>query len=92
MPGVLILEALAQTGGILMFKKGYTQVKVLASIRNAKFRRLIRPGDALYLEAWTLHLSSHGGKMKGEAKVNEQKAAETEIVFGVLANLNESLS
>ena len=34
MPGVLILEALAQTGGILMFEKGFHQIKVLASIRD----------------------------------------------------------
>lgn len=84
MPGVLILEALAQTGGILMYEKGYTQMKVLASIRNAKFRKLVRPGDVLYIEAWALHLSPRGGKIKGEARVNNEKAAEAEIVFGIL--------
>ena len=84
MPGVLILEALAQTGGILMYEKGFTQMKVLASIRSVKFRRLVRPGDVLYMEAWGLHLSARGGKIKGEARVGNEKAAEAEIVFGIL--------
>lgn len=85
MPGVLILEALAQVGGILMFEKGYPQIKVLASIRNAKFRRLVKPGDVLQLEAVAIHLSARGGKVKGEARVNNEKAAEGEIVFGILS-------
>lgn len=85
MPGVLILEALAQVGGILMFEKGYPQIKVLASIRNAKFRRIVRPGDVLQLEAWALHLSARGGKLKGEARVDNEKAVEAEIVFGILS-------
>ncbi len=85
MPGVLIIEALAQIGGILMFERGYPQLKVLASIRNAKFRRLVRPGDVLVLEAWELHLSARGGKVKGEARVNGEKAAEGEIVFGLIS-------
>ena len=84
MPGVLMLEALAQIGGILMYEKGYPQIKVLASIRNAKFRRLVRPGDVLKLEAGALHLSARGGKLKGEASVGNETAAEAEIVFGIL--------
>lgn len=86
MPGVLIIEALAQIGGILMFEKGYPQLKVLASIKNAKFRRLVKPGDVLQLEAWAVHLSARGGKVKGEARVNNEKAAEGEIVFGMISD------
>ena len=86
MPGVLIIEALAQIGGILMFEKGYPQLKVLASIRSAKFRRLVKPGDVLHLEAWEIHLSARGGKVKGEARVNNEKAAEGEIVFGIISD------
>jgi 3-hydroxyacyl-[acyl-carrier-protein] dehydratase len=84
MPGVLIVEALAQIGGILMFEKGYQGLKVLASIRNAKFRRPVRPGDVLTLEARALHLSSRGGKIQGEARVGKEIAVEGEIVFGSL--------
>jgi 3-hydroxyacyl-[acyl-carrier-protein] dehydratase len=90
MPGVLIIEALAQTGGILMYAKKYTQIKVLASIKNAKFRRIVQPGDVLVLEVKALHLSAHGGKVKGEARVNNEKAAEAEIVFGLLPDRNNS--
>ena len=86
MPGVLIIEALAQIGGILMFEKGYPQLKVLSSIRNAKFRRPVRPGDVLTLEAWEIHLSARGGKVKGEARVNNEKAAEGEIDFGMISD------
>ncbi len=85
MPGVLILEAIAQIGGILMYEKGYKEIKVLASIRNAKFRRLVRPGDVLRIEATALHLSARGGKMRGEATVDGERAAEGEVVFGLLA-------
>ena len=84
MPGVLIIEALAQAGGVLMYEKGYRGILVLASIRSAKFRRPVRPGDVLRLEAKALHLSSHGGKIQGIAKVGSETAAEGEIVFGNL--------
>ena len=90
MPGVLIIEALAQTGGILMYEKNYTQIKVLASIKHAKFRRIVRPGDVLTLEVTAQHLSAHGGKVKGEARVNNEKAAEAEIVFGLLPEKNHA--
>jgi len=85
MPGVMILEALAQAGGVLMFEKGYPQLKVLASIRNAKFRKVVKPGDVLTLEVWAIHLSARGGKLKGEAKVDGELATEAEIVFGMLS-------
>jgi 3-hydroxyacyl-[acyl-carrier-protein] dehydratase len=84
MPGVLILEALAQTGGILMFEKGFHQIKVLTSIRQARFRRTVRPGDALILEVEATHLSKRGGKVLGTAKVEGKIATEAEIVFGLL--------
>ena len=84
MPGVLIIEALAQTGGILMYEKGYTDIKVLASIKSAKFRRLVRPGDVLRMEVKATHLSSRGGKLMGVALVEGEKAAEGEIVFSLM--------
>ncbi len=84
MPGVLILEALAQTGGILMFEKGFHQIKVLASIRDVRFRKTVRPGDALILEAEASHLSKRGGKMLCVAKVEGSVATEAEISFALL--------
>ncbi|MBM3200951.1 MAG: 3-hydroxyacyl-ACP dehydratase FabZ [Chlamydiae bacterium] len=84
MPGVLILEALAQTGGILMFEKGFQQIKVLTTIRQARFRRTVRPGDSLILEVEASHLSKRGGKVQGVAKVDGKVTTEAEIVFGLL--------
>lgn len=85
MPGVLILEALAQTGGILVHQKGYNdKIAVLLNINNAKFRKPVVPGDQLILEAKGLHFSSKGGKVAARALVNDQLAAEAEISFALV--------
>lgn len=85
MPGVLILEALAQTGGILVHQKGQShKIAVLLNINNAKFRRPVVPGDVLMLHATGLHLSNKGGKIQAKALVNEQLAVEAEIGFALL--------
>lgn len=85
MPGVLILEALAQTGGILVHQKGYNdKIAVLLKIDNAKFRRPVVPGDSLILEAKGLHFSGKGGKVHARALVNDQLAVEAEIAFALV--------
>lgn len=82
MPGVLILEALAQTGGILMHQKGHSEkIALLLNINNAKFRRPVVPGDVLTLHVSGIHLTSKGGRMLAKAHVNEQLAVEAEIGF-----------
>ena len=84
MPGVLILEALAQAGGILIHQKGYKdKLAVLLSVNNAKFRKPVYPGDNLCLNAKALHLGSRGGKMNAEALVNGKMAAQAEIGFAL---------
>jgi len=85
MPGVLILEALAQTGGILVHKKGYTKkIAVLLNVAHAKFRRPVLPGDVLHLHAKGLHISGNGGKMKCRAMVNDQLSVEAELSFALI--------
>ncbi|HSX03126.1 MAG TPA: 3-hydroxyacyl-ACP dehydratase FabZ [Rhabdochlamydiaceae bacterium] len=85
MPGVLILEALAQAGGILVHQKGQShKIAVLLNINNAKFRRPVVPGDVLMLHATGQHLSSKGGKILAKAMVNQQLAVEAEIGFALL--------
>ncbi|MCI0381735.1 MAG: 3-hydroxyacyl-ACP dehydratase FabZ [Chlamydiae bacterium] len=85
MPGVLVLEALAQTGGILVHQKGQTQkIAVLLNINNAKFRRPVVPGDVLILQAVGLHFSAKGGKIQAKALVNEQLSVEAEIGFALV--------
>jgi 3-hydroxyacyl-[acyl-carrier-protein] dehydratase len=85
MPGVLILEALAQTGGILIYKKGYTEkTAVLLNINNAKFRKPVLPGDVLFLQVQGLHYSSKAGKISAKAKVKDNIVVEAEIGFGLI--------
>jgi len=85
MPGVLVLEALAQTGGILAHQKGYNEkIAVLLNINNAKFRRPVVPGDVLILHVQGLHLSGKGGRVQAKAMVNDQVVVEAEIGFALV--------
>lgn len=82
MPGVLILEALAQAGGILVHLKGSgDKIAVLLNVNQAKFRLPVKPGDVLLLKGHGLHFSQKGGRIKAEALVNDKVAAEAEIGF-----------
>lgn len=86
MPGVLILEALAQTGGILVHQKGHSEkIALLMNVNNAKFRRPVVPGDVLMLHATGLHISNKGGKIHAKAMVNDHLAAEAEIGFALIS-------
>ena len=80
MPGVLILEALAQCGGILFLNQEGTEGKIpfFASIDGAKFRRPVVPGDVLRLELTPITMKKRLCKMKGVASVEGQVAAEVE--------------
>jgi 3-hydroxyacyl-[acyl-carrier-protein] dehydratase len=86
MPGVLILEALAQTGGILAHKKGYCEkIAVLLSFDKVKFRKTVTPGDVLTLHATGLHLSNKGGRVSAKAMINNDVlAVEAEIGFALV--------
>lgn len=85
MPGVLILEALAQTGGILVHQKGYVKkIAVLLNVANAKFRKPVVPGDALHLHAKGLHVSGNGGKIRAKAMIGQVLAAEAELSFALV--------
>ncbi|MBS0630089.1 MAG: 3-hydroxyacyl-ACP dehydratase FabZ [Verrucomicrobia bacterium] len=82
MPGVLILEALAQTGGILVHQKVQnSKIALLLNVNNAKFRRPVVPGDVLTLHCEGIHISNKGGRIQAKALVAEQLAAEAEIGF-----------
>ncbi len=79
MPGVLIIESMAQVGGILVGKVApHTRGRVmfLASVEEAKFRRPVFPGDQLRIEMKLLRLKYTVAKMQGVAKVDGQVAAE----------------
>lgn len=86
MPGVLILEALAQTGGVLVHLKAGKPAKiaVLLNVNHAKFRHPVRPGDILTLRGEGIHFSSKGGRIKAEAFVQDKIAVEAEIGFALV--------
>jgi 3-hydroxyacyl-[acyl-carrier-protein] dehydratase len=85
MPGVLILEALAQVGGVLVHLRSQTsKIAVLLNVNQAKFRHPVRPGDVLILKCQGLHFSSKGGRVKAEAYVNDKIAVDTEISFALV--------
>jgi len=79
MPGVLIVEAMAQVGGVLVLKTvpdRKSKLVLFASIEEAKFRRPVLPGDTLIIECVTLKRKETVVKMQGTAKVNGQVVAE----------------
>lgn len=80
MPGVLIIEALAQTAGALvMHSQGAEsegRLVYFMSIENARFRKPVLPGDILYLHTVKQHSRNNIWKFSGEAKVNGEVVAE----------------
>jgi 3-hydroxyacyl-[acyl-carrier-protein] dehydratase len=85
MPGVLILEALAQAGAVFVYMKGESdKIAVLLNVKNAKFRNPAKPGDILMLQGEGLHISSKGGRIKATATVNGKVAVEAEIGFALV--------
>jgi len=83
MPGVLILEALAQISGILLSRRleHAGKVAVLLSMDRVKMRRPVRPGDQLILEAKTLHVRPRTGHCYCRALIGQEIASEAEIKF-----------
>jgi beta-hydroxyacyl-ACP dehydratase FabZ len=82
MPGVLILEALAQAGGVLAFKSITTTsrpVVYLTGVENAKFRKPVVPGDQLRFEIEVLKKRPPFWKMQGRAYVGDDLVCETEL-------------
>ncbi len=85
MPGVLILEAIAQATGILAFKSINEQPKqgslyFLVSIDKARFRKTVEPGDQLVIDVNTLKSKRNMWKFKGVAKVEGVVVASAEIM------------
>jgi len=86
MPGVLIIEALAQTCGVLVLKRPENKGKLayFASINNAKFRKPVFPGDTLLLE---IEITKHKAKIvlaHGTARVGDDIVCEADLLFSVV--------
>jgi 3-hydroxyacyl-[acyl-carrier-protein] dehydratase len=88
MPGVLIIEAMAQVGAAAVLSSPGMEGKLalFAGIDRARFRRQVLPGDQLRLEVEMLKMKGSFGKSKGLAAVNGELAAEAEILFAIIEN------
>ena len=87
LPGVLIIEAMAQTGGVLVLQgipDSSERLVFFAAIEEAKFRRPVRPGDQMRLELEVLSLKNTFCRMKGNAYVDGQLAAEAVILCKIV--------
>ena len=85
MPGVLIVEALAQTGAVAILRKDENRGKTayFASINSAKFKRKVVPGDILTLETEIIKVKGPIGVGKATAKVGDEIACIAELTFAV---------
>ncbi|WP_200898688.1 3-hydroxyacyl-ACP dehydratase FabZ [Enterococcus cecorum] len=83
MPGVLIVEAMAQAGAVALLSlpqfKGKTAY--FGGIDKAKFRKKVTPGDTLILEVEILKIKANAGLGKGVARIDGKKVAEAELTF-----------
>ena len=86
MPGVLVVEALAQTCGILALMSGENKGKLayFASIKEAKFRKPVVPGDTLFLEVEVTNDRIRIVQCHGVAKVNDEVVAEADMLFSIM--------
>lgn len=87
MPGVLILESMAQVGGVLVFKtfpERHKKLVFLMAIESAKFRQPVRPGDQLRIEMVIARVKARVGKLNGKAYVDGQLVAEAGIMFSLV--------
>lgn len=86
MPGVLIVEALAQVGCVVMLslEENKGKLGVFTGINDFRFRRQVIPGDVLKLEAEMIAIKRSIGKAKVTAYVEDKVAAEGEIMFALV--------
>ena len=87
MPGVLILEAMAQVGAvaILGMEEHKGKLAVFTGIDGLRFRRQVVPGDTLRMEVEMLYFKRGIGKAKAEAYVGDEMAASGELMFAIIA-------
>ncbi len=88
MPGVLVIEALAQVSGLLAYvsgdaRSGGASLIFFAGIDNARFRKQVVPGDQLILEAEVIRVVRGVGKFRTRATVDGELACEAELIAAI---------
>lgn len=85
MPGVLIIEALAQTGAVAMLSlpENKGKIALFGGIKNARFKKQVVPGDVLELYCEITEQKGPVGTGKAEARVNGKVACRTELMFAI---------
>jgi 3-hydroxyacyl-[acyl-carrier-protein] dehydratase len=93
MPGVLVIEAMAQAGAVLMmseFEDRQSKLAVFTGIEKAKFRRQIIPGDQLRLEVTVLNFKTRVGRMEAKAFVDGKLACEATLTCQIVPKQREA--
>ncbi len=92
MPGSLMLEGMAQTGGILLGEsRGFAHIVILAKVPKVKFHSWACPGDSLIYSAKLLESRDEGGMVECTAMVGDRLVAEAEIVFAHVDQMNADI-
>lgn len=86
MPGVLIIEAMAQVGGVMMLSPEENRGKLayFMALDNVKFRKTVVPGDQLLLEVEAVRIKSKTGQVHGKASVDGKVVAEADLMFALV--------
>lgn len=86
MPGVLILEAMAQAGAVILLTDSrFTgMIPVIGAIDNVKYKRQVQPGDQLITDVELLWLRGSIGRIHAEARVDDELAAQMDMTFKLL--------
>ena len=93
MPGVLIIESMAQVAGVMIYRGMPDKDRKLiyfTSIENAKFRRPVLPGDQLRVEMQLLNRRTNFGRMNGQATVDGKLVAEAIVTFAITERPGQS--
>jgi len=95
MPGVLVVEAMAQAGGMIMMAEMPDREKklvVFTGIERAKFRRPVTPGDQLRIEVNVLSFRTRAGRIEGKAYIGDKVACEATLTCQVVPRVRETRS
>jgi 3-hydroxyacyl-[acyl-carrier-protein] dehydratase len=94
-PGVLVIEAMAQAGAVLLLSEledRHSKLAVFTGIDGAKFRRSITPGDQIRIEVNVVSFRPRAGKMEGKAYIDGKLACEATLTCMIVPGRQESAS